>query len=144
MKKAYYAVFVADDNDNGKVSVVFPDIPGCFTWGENMEHAFSMAIDALENHLEALADDGDSIPEPSERNKAWAKFEEDCTAMNEPVPTNAIMQMIPAPDLDKSPVRVNVSIKRYLLERIDRKAAASGMTRSGFLIEAAKIYEARR
>jgi len=141
MRKAYYAVFIPDD---GKVSVLFPDVPGCLTWGDTMEHAFAMAIDALEGHLEALADDGDPIPEPSGRAEAWAKFEADCSSMSDPVPSAALLQMVPAPDLDTSSVRINVSIRRTLLDRIDRKAAASGMTRSGFLAAAASAYEAGR
>ncbi|MCL2791289.1 MAG: type II toxin-antitoxin system HicB family antitoxin [Desulfobulbus sp.] len=138
MQKAYYAVFIPDE---GKVSVLFPDVPGCVTWGENTEHAFAMAIEALEGHLEALADDGDPLPEPSGRAEVWVKFEADCASMSEPVPDGSFLQMVPAPDLDASSVRINVSFKRYLLDRIDRKATAAGMTRSGFLA-AASSYEA--
>jgi len=142
MKTAYYGIFVIDNDDNGKVSVVFPDIPGCFTWGENMEDAFAMAIDALESHLEALADDGNAIPSPSSRDKALEKFKAEY--QDESTPNEIILQLVPAPELDNSPMRVNVSIKRYQLERIDRKAAAAGMSRSGFLAAAANTYEAGR
>jgi predicted RNase H-like HicB family nuclease len=58
----YYAGFVPYD---GKVLVIFPDVPGCATYGENPEHAFAMAVGALAGHLEAMADDGDEIPTPS-------------------------------------------------------------------------------
>ena len=57
---AYYAVFMPEQD--GKVSVWFPDVPGCETWGDDMEHAFAMAMEALESHLAAIAEDGDPIP----------------------------------------------------------------------------------
>jgi len=57
---AYYAGFIP--GENGKVSVIFPDVPGCATWGENMEHAFAMAVDALAGHLECMAETGKPSP----------------------------------------------------------------------------------
>ena len=141
VKKAYYAIFIPDED---KVSVLFPDVPGCLTWGDTIEQAFTMAIEALEVHLEGMINDGDPLPEPSGRNEAWIKFIAECESISEPVPDGAVMQMVPAPDLDGSLIRINISLKKYLLERIDRKATAVGMTRSGFLAAAASSYEARR
>lgn len=37
--------------------------------------------------------------------------------------------------------QVAVSFKKYALDMIDRKAAAAGMTRSGFLVKAAEAYQ---
>ncbi len=66
--ESYYAGFIPYE---GKVSVIFQDVSGCTTWGESMEHVFAMAIDALAGHLEALANDGDPIPNPSGYTGAW-------------------------------------------------------------------------
>jgi len=40
--------------------------------------------------------------------------------------------------LDREPVRVNISVPKYRLERIDAAAKKLGMTRSGFLVQAAE------
>ncbi len=48
---------------------------------------------------------------------------------------------VPAPELDLRTKQVAASFKKYALDMIDRKAAAVGMTRSGFLLKAAEAYE---
>ena len=42
--------------------VEVPDIPGCFSAGENLDDAIAMAREAIEGHLEILAENGWSIP----------------------------------------------------------------------------------
>ena len=137
---AYHAVFIPNE---GKVSVFFPDVPGCFPWGDTFEEAFADAVEGLAVHLEGMADDGDPIPAPSGREEVWAKFQAECMASGDSIPEGTLMQLVPAPELDNTNVRINVSIKRYLLERIDRKAEAAGMTRSGFLAAAAARFESQ-
>ncbi len=140
--RAYYAVFVPEDN--GKVSVWFPDVPGCQTWGENMEHAFAQAMEALEGHLEALADDDDPIPAPSHHDAAWAMVRRDFEKEGEAQPLGTVLQLVPVPDVQEKPARVNVSFRRSTLSMIDRKAEAAGMTRSGFLSRAAEAFQVER
>lgn len=135
--KHYYAAILPD---HGQYAVFFPDIPGCLTCGDTLEEAFEYAIDALAGHLEALADDGDPIPEPSDYAEALRKSIADVESFGDSWPEGALIQMVPAPELDVSPTRVSVSFKRYTLEMIDRKAEAAGMTRSGFLAAAANAY----
>lgn len=58
----YPAVFhYAEDG----ISVEFPDLPGCFTSGDNEFEALSNAKEALELHLYGLEDDKMSIPSSS-------------------------------------------------------------------------------
>ena len=136
---AYYAAFIPD---NGKVSVIFPDVPGCTTWGENMEHAFAMAMDALEGHLGALADDDDPIPEPSSRAMALTKLHAMVAGFGMgALPDDTLLQMVPIREVEEKPARVNVSFSQSTLAMIDRKAQAAGMTRSGFLSAAATAFE---
>jgi len=132
--KAYYAAIIPDD---GVYSVLFPDLPGCQTFEHTPEEAFVEAVEALAGHLEAMASDGDPIPEPRPYDEAWKKLLADCREMEIELPEGTLFQLVPAPELDLSPVRVTVSFKRYTLDMIDRKAEAAGMTRSGFLATAA-------
>jgi predicted RNase H-like HicB family nuclease len=136
--RAYYAVFVPEIG--GKVSVWFPDVPGCQTWGENMEHAFTQAIDALESHLEALIDDGDPIPAPSHYEEAQAMARRDFEKEGEAMPEGTALQLVPVADVQEKPARVNVSFRKSTLIMIDRKAEIAGMTRSGFLSRAAEAF----
>jgi predicted RNase H-like HicB family nuclease len=136
--RAYYAVFVPEED--GKVSVWCPDVPGCQTWGENMEHAFAQAMEALEGHLEALVDDDDPIPVSSPYEQAWAMVRRDFEKAGEALPQGTALQLVPVPDVQEKPVRVNVSFRKSTLGMIDRKAEAVGMTRSGFLSKAAEAF----
>lgn len=136
--QAYYAAFIPQSD--GKYAVVFPDVDGCATWGETLEHAFAMAMDALAGHLEALADDGDPIPSPSLKESAWAKLVQNCQDLDIPLPPETHFQIVPGPDLDDKNIRISVSFRKYALDMIDRKAEEEGMTRSGFLAKAASVF----
>jgi predicted RNase H-like HicB family nuclease len=137
--RTYYAVFVPEES--GKVSAWFPDVPGCQTWGENMEHAFAMSMEALESHLEALVDDGDPIPPPSQYEDAWAMVRRDFEKEGEAMPQGTALQLVPVPNVQEKPARVNISLRKSTLAMIDRKAEAAGMTRSGFLSRAAESFQ---
>jgi predicted RNase H-like HicB family nuclease len=65
-KYAYPAVFTAENNS---YSVSFPDIEGCFTFGETIPEAIEMAEDALCLMLYDLEEEGSDIPMPSEAKK---------------------------------------------------------------------------
>ena len=41
-----------------------PDLPGCVAAAETREEALAMIQEAIEFHLEGLAEDGQQIPEP--------------------------------------------------------------------------------
>ena len=49
--------------DDGAIGVVFPDLPGCVSQGENDDDALRMAKEALTFHLWGMEEDGDEIPE---------------------------------------------------------------------------------
>ncbi|MBF4696087.1 type II toxin-antitoxin system HicB family antitoxin [Fusibacter ferrireducens] len=50
--------------DDG-ISVEFPDLPGCFSYGDDELQAVTNAKEALELHIFGLEDDSDPIPSPS-------------------------------------------------------------------------------
>ncbi|MGB3366440.1 MAG: type II toxin-antitoxin system HicB family antitoxin [Acidaminobacteraceae bacterium] len=58
----YPAIFhYADDG----ISIEFPDLPGCFSYGDTDIEAVANAKEALELHLYGLEDDNEDIPSPS-------------------------------------------------------------------------------
>lgn len=65
MTKYVYPAVFTKEND-GKYLVVFRDLEGCYTCGDNIEHAIEMAEDVLALVLYGYEVDGREIPEPSD------------------------------------------------------------------------------
>jgi antitoxin HicB len=61
---SYPAVFELDE-DGKTFNVHFPDLEGCFTYGETLEDALRNAQEALSVHLESLDSRRITIPSPS-------------------------------------------------------------------------------
>ncbi|MCD8011573.1 MAG: type II toxin-antitoxin system HicB family antitoxin [Lachnospiraceae bacterium] len=64
MKKLFYPALFHTAEEGG-YWVTFPDIPECVTEGDNMEEAYSMAVDALGLALTERMKENDSIPDVS-------------------------------------------------------------------------------
>ncbi|MBR4581294.1 MAG: type II toxin-antitoxin system HicB family antitoxin [Lachnospiraceae bacterium] len=73
-KYIYPAVFTPEAE--GGYSVTFPDIEGCFTCGNDLEEALSMAKDALSLMLVDIEDEKGDIPKASEINSLKMKKNE--------------------------------------------------------------------
>ena len=49
--------------EEGGYMVFVPSLPGCITYGENVDEAISMAREAIELYIEELKDRGESVPD---------------------------------------------------------------------------------
>ena len=124
--RQYIALIHKDpDSDYG---VSFPDLPGCVTAGLDLDDARAMAEEALCLHLDGMAEDGEPIPEPSSLEAVMADREN----------RDAVAILVNAPPATAKAVRVNMTLPEDELARIDKFAVEHGMTRSGFLLHAAK------
>ncbi len=65
-KYVYPAIFTPEED--GSYSIVFPDLEGCYTCGDNLEDGIEMAEDALALVLYGYEKDGREIPVPSARS----------------------------------------------------------------------------
>ncbi len=140
--KVYYAGFIPVENG---YAVFFPDFLGCTSFGENLEDAFAMASEALEGHIEAMTDDNDEIPIPSTRENAIIKLQEYYKELDlAELPEGTFFLPVKAPLLDTKIKQIAVSLSKYKLDMIDKKATRAGMTRSGFLVAAANAYDVER
>jgi len=108
--------------------VSFPDLPGCVTAGVDLDDARRMAKEALALHLEGMEEDGDAVPEPSSLEGVMADREN----------RGGVAVLVEAPRKAARVVRVNITMPEDDVERIDRFAGERGLTRSGFLLRAAK------
>ncbi|MNJ25153.1 hypothetical protein D3C77_195900 [compost metagenome] len=123
------AILPGDEQHAWGVEV--PDIPGCFSAGDDLDDAMAMAREAIEGHLEILAQDGQMIPKASKvtthaTNPAFAG----CTW--------AVIDIDITKYLGKAE-KLNITLPAYLLNRIDTyvKNHPEQKSRSGFLAEAA-------
>ena len=70
----YIALVRKDEDTDFWVDV--PDIPGCFSSGETEDEALASFQDAIEFHLEALKEDGATVPPPRSKEDVLADEEE--------------------------------------------------------------------
>jgi predicted RNase H-like HicB family nuclease len=59
-----YRIILAEEPEGG-YTVTVPALPGCITYGENLAHAKSMALEAIELFIEELQSRGEEIPDDS-------------------------------------------------------------------------------
>ncbi len=50
----------------GGYTVIVPSLPGCITYGETVDHAITMAREAIELYLESLKAHGEELPTDAE------------------------------------------------------------------------------
>ncbi|MGN0638778.1 MAG: type II toxin-antitoxin system HicB family antitoxin [Huintestinicola sp.] len=65
MSKYIYPAIFTEESDGG-YSIVFPDIPGCYTQGEDMNDGMEMANDILCLRLYDMEKNGEAVPDPSD------------------------------------------------------------------------------
>ena len=126
-----YPVYIEKD-ETSDYGVTVPDLPGCFSAGSTYEEALENAQEAILTHLEGLLLDDESIPSPSTieilksrikgKDLTWGIVSVDLSL------------------LSKEVKRVNITIPKNILSKIDTFAEKEGNTRSGLLVNAAIEY----
>jgi predicted RNase H-like HicB family nuclease len=49
----------------GGVTVTVPTLPGCITYGENVDEAIAMSREAIELYIEVMQERGETVPDDS-------------------------------------------------------------------------------
>ncbi|MFN8410377.1 MAG: type II toxin-antitoxin system HicB family antitoxin [Flavobacteriales bacterium] len=65
MTQRNYRVLLTREPEGG-FTVNVPALPGCVTFGENIEHAMEMAKEAIQLYVETLQADGEPVPDDSQ------------------------------------------------------------------------------
>ncbi len=121
-----YPVAIEPGSDTTAWGVVVPDLPGCFSAGDTLEDAMIQAEEAIALWIEVAIDEGKDIPTPSPI-EALRAAHPDFDGW-----TWALVKIDPAM-LDDTLERVNISLPRRVLHRLDARARRAGETRSGYI-----------
>ena len=120
-----YPVAIEPETETTAFGVIVPDLPGCFSAGDTLEEALQNAEEAAYAWIDATLDNGGSIIPPTglktlRDNPDYAGW------------TFGIITIDPA-KLDDTLERVNISLPRRVLKRLDALAKSAGETRSGYI-----------
>ena len=122
-----YPALIRKDRDSD-FAVEFPDFPGCVSAAPNLDEALRLAEDALRFHADGMLEDGEAIPAPTPLERILESAEAQGAAAY-------LVRLMPKKG---RAVRVNITLDENLLADIDAATREQGMTRSGFLADAAR------
>lgn len=127
-----YPIAVERGSDTEAFGVIVPDIQGCFSAGDTFEEALDNVKEAIAEHLEILAEDGDDIPLASEAAKFFDNEEYQGMVW-------AVVDIDVSRYLGKAE-KVNVTLPSRLIHLIDDrvKKDARFKSRSAFLAASAE------
>ena len=123
----YYTATLYPAKEGG-YTACFKDFPEALTQGEDMQETIKNAHEALALTIEEYAVAGRKLPPPSGADVYLWSLEHNPTGM-----TMDGVMLVAVPGPGESQVRVSISFAKSTLAAIDQKAAALGMTRSGYL-----------
>ena len=109
--------------------VSFPDFPGLVTAGIDLDDARRMAEEALALHVDGMLEDGEALPKPSTLEEM----------MTDPENRDGVAVLVSLKLAARKAVRLNITLAEDILREIDSYAQSHGITRSGFLAQAARL-----
>ena len=120
-----YPIAIEIGSKTAAYGVVVADLPGRFSAGDTIDEAVTAAEEAAAAWIDATLDTGGpSPPRPVSRRCVIGP--------NLPVGRSGSSPWNPAA-LDSTIERVNITLPRRVLLRLDAQARAAGATRSGFI-----------
>lgn len=127
----FYPIAIEAGDHKHAYGVTVPDLPGCFSAGDTLDEAIKNAKEAITGHLELAVELGHDIPavstiealatNPDYAGYTWALVEVD------------VIRLLGGSE------KINVTLPRSLIDRIDRCVASNPeyKSRSGFLAQVA-------
>ncbi len=129
-----YPIAIEPGTKTTAFGVVVPDLPGCFSAGDTLDEAVAGAEEAAAAWVDAALDAGNAIPAPSTLDEVHANADFSGWAFG-------FIELDPSL-LDDTIERVNITLPRRVLKRLDALAHAAGTSRSG-CIAALTLMERR-
>jgi predicted RNase H-like HicB family nuclease len=122
-----YPIAIEPGDETTAFGVVVPDLPGCFSAGDTLDEAMTNAEEAMALWIDSTLDAGDAIPKPSALDSIRLNPDFEGWIF-------AIVSIDPAL-LDDTVERVNITLPRRVLKRLDALAEAAGSSRSGYVAQ---------
>ena len=122
-----YPILIEEGTETTAFGVVVPDLPGCFSAGDTLDEALDAAKDAAAAWLDATLDAGDMVPSPSSLDAVrhlpgYAGW------------TIGVIELDTAL-FDDAIERVNITLPRRVLRRLDDLAEARHQSRGAFIAD---------
>ncbi|WP_372055678.1 type II toxin-antitoxin system HicB family antitoxin [Tistrella mobilis] len=122
-----YPILIEEGSETTAFGVVVPDLPGCFSAGDTLDEALAAAEEAAAAWIDASLDAGDPIPAPSSLGdvrklpgyEGWGL---------------GVIDVDPAL-FDDTIERVNITLPKRVLRRLDALAASRHQSRGAFIAE---------
>lgn len=122
-----YPILIEEGTETAAFGVVVPDLPGCFSAGDTLDEALEAAREAVAAWLDSALDAGETIPAPS-------KLEDARRLPGFAGCAVGVVDVDPAL-FDDSIERVNITLPRRVLRRLDDLAGARHQSRGAFISE---------
>jgi predicted RNase H-like HicB family nuclease len=122
-----YPIAIETGNETKAFGVVVPDLPGCFSAGDDLDSAIAGAEEAAAAWIDAALDAREAIPSPSPLDDLKNNPDYSGWAFG-------VITVDPAL-LDDAIERVNITLPRRVLRRLDALANAAGESRSGYIAQ---------
>jgi predicted RNase H-like HicB family nuclease len=122
-----YPIAIEPGDDKTAFGVVVPDLPGCFSAGDTLDEAIAGAEEAAAAWIDATLDGGGAVPAPSDLESIRSNPDYAGWAFG-------VIKLDPE-ILDDTVERVNITLPRRVLKRLDAMARAAGESRSGFIAQ---------
>ncbi|HDS1038814.1 TPA: type II toxin-antitoxin system HicB family antitoxin [Stenotrophomonas maltophilia] len=127
-----YPVLIEAGDERTAWGVIVPDLPGCFSAADTLDDALAAAEEAALAWIDAALDAGRAIPTPSAPQKVVAEAADGIRWIL------AYISIDPAL-LDDTIERVNISLPRRILAKLDAQAKAAGESRSSYIAHLAAL-----
>jgi predicted RNase H-like HicB family nuclease len=128
----YFIGLVHKEKDSS-FGVQFPDLPGCFSAADEMDDVIANAAEAL-----SLWAEDEALPTPRDIGALTAD-----SSVAADLAQGAFLISVPVTENDTRVVSANISLERGMLKAIDSAAKKRKLTRSAFLVQAARNEIAR-
>lgn len=122
-----YPILIEEGSENTAFGIVVPDLPGCFSAGDTLDEALDAVKEAAAAWLDAALDASLPIPAPSSLEdvrhlpdyQGW---------------TIGVVEIDPAL-FDDTIERVNITLPKRVLRRLDDLAGARHQSRGAFIAD---------
>ncbi len=122
-----YPILIEEGTKSAAFGVIVPDLPGCFSAGDTLDEALDAVKEAVAAWADAALDSGEPVPSPSSleelrRRPGYEGW------------TVGVVEVDPAL-FDDSIERVNITLPKRVLRRLDDLAGARHQSRGAFIAE---------